>query len=851
LFANAGMVQFKDVFTGRERRDYRRAVTVQKCIRISGKHNDLEAVGPSPRHHTFFEMLGNFSFGDYFKEEAISFAWDFLTKDVGLAKERLVCTYFKGDQGVPADETARTLWKKISGFGDDRVRGLGRDDNFWSMGDTGPCGPCSEIYYYNGPRVDVDAFGSEQAPDGTGWAEIWNLVFMQFERRSKGGAFEPLPAPSIDTGAGFERLTSVVQGVTSTYATDLLSPLVELAAELAGKRYAGGSTPDEISMRVIADHARTTAFMIAEGVLPDRSEREYVLRRVMRRAVRHGHRLGIREPFLHRVALKVVELMGEFYPELGERRELIASISEAEEVRFRQTLERGLVLLDERTEGLQGKVFPGRDAFVLYDTYGFPIDLTEVILAERGIAIDKPGYDAALDEARKKSEFKPLTPAIETVYREALEQVPDKNVRFTGYERTEDQAPIVAIVKGGALVEAASEGEEAEIVVAHTPFYGEAGGQVGDTGRIVTANGELAVEDTQKPVAGIVVHRGKVVRGTLTRGEVAVLAVDAVRRDRIRKNHSATHLLHWALRQVLGPQAQQKGSVVGPDRLRFDFTHASGMTADQIARVEDLVNERVFKNVPVNTDVMSMSEARAKGAMMIFEEKYGDTVRMLGMAESIELCGGTHVAATGDIGLFKILSEQGISAGVRRIFATTGTGSLGYLRELEDTIERAARAAKASSAQLVEKVEKLVAGERALQRKVDELERKLASGGGGGIDALLGRAREISGVRVLGVRTEVGDRAALRELAEQLRDRLGDSVVLVGSVADDKATLVLTVAKGLTGRYKAGELIRPIAAIVGGSGGGRPDMAQAGGTDVARLDQAIEAVYSGVAGQQS
>ena len=849
LFANAGMVQFKDVFTGRERRDYRRAVSVQKCIRISGKHNDLEAVGPSPRHHTFFEMLGNFSFGDYFKEDAIAFAWDFLTKDVGLAKERLVCTYFKGEAGVPPDETARALWKKISGFGDDRVRGLGMSDNFWSMGDTGPCGPCSEIYYYNGPRVDLDAFGSEQAPDGTGWAEIWNLVFMQFERKSKGGAFEPLPAPSIDTGAGFERLTSVVQGVTSTYATDLLNPLVQLAAELSGKRYKGGSTPDEISMRVIADHARTTAFMIAEGVLPDRSEREYVLRRVMRRAVRHGHRLGIREPFLHQVALKVVELMGEFYPELTERRELIASVSEAEEVRFRQTLERGLLLLDERLENLEKGSFPGRDAFVLYDTYGFPVDLTEVILDERGIKLDRAGYEAALDEARKKSEFKSQDQAVETVYREALEQVPDQNVRFTGYERTEDQAPIVAIIKGGALADAASEGDQVEVVTAHTPFYGEAGGQVGDAGRIVTASGELAVEDTQKPVADIVVHRGKVVRGVLQRGDRAELLVDVARRDKIRKNHSATHLLHWALRQVLGPQAQQKGSVVGPDRLRFDFTHSSAITPEQLVKVEDLVNERVLKNVPVRTDVMSMSEARSKGAMMIFEEKYGDSVRMLGMAESLELCGGTHVGATGDIGLFKILGEQGISAGVRRIVATTGTGSLGYLRDLEATIERAARAAKASSGQLVEKVEKLAAGERALQRKVDELERKLASGGGGGIDALLGRAREISGVRVLGVRTEVGDRAALRELAEQLRDRLGDSVVLVGSVADEKANLVLTVAKALTGRFRAGDLIRPIAAIVGGSGGGRPDMAQAGGTDVARLDQAIEAVYTGVAAQ--
>jgi alanyl-tRNA synthetase len=848
MFANAGMVQFKDVFTGRERRDYKRAVTIQKCIRISGKHNDLEAVGASPRHHTFFEMLGNFSFGDYFKEEAIVFAWEFLTKDIGLSRDRLICTYFKGEGGVEADETAQKLWKKISGFGDDRVRGLGMSDNFWAMGDTGPCGPCSEIYYYNGPSVDLDAFGSEQSPDGTGWAEIWNLVFMQFERKTAGGAFDKLPAPSIDTGAGFERLTSVLQGKTSNYDTDLLRPIVELAAELSGKKYQGSDRPDDVSMRVIADHARTTAFLIAEGVTPDRTAREYVLRRVMRRAVRHGHRLGIRNPFLHRAALEVVELMGAHYPELVERRALIESVAEAEEVRFRQTLERGLTLLDERIETLEERVLPGKDAFELYDTYGFPLDLTEVICGERGIAVDVPGYDAALEQARKRSEFKSHGAAVETVYREALARVPGGSVKFTGYERTEDSSKIAAIVKDGALAESAKEGDAAELVALSTPFYGEAGGQVGDTGTIETASGAFQVEDTQKPVAGIVVHRGRVVRGTLRTGEEASLKVDVSRRDRIRKNHSATHLLHWALRQVLGSQAQQKGSVVGPDRLRFDFTYGSQVLPEQIAKVEDLVNERILKNLPVETNVMTMSEARSKGATMIFEEKYGDVVRMLGMGESLELCGGTHVRATGDIGLFKILGEQGIAAGVRRIFATTGDGSLTYVRELEGTIDRASRAAKATSGQLIEKVEKLVAGERALQRRIEELERKLATGGGGGgIDALIGRAREIAGVRVLGVRSEVLDRAALRELAEQLRDRLGNSIVLVGSAADDKAQLVLTVAKPLVGRYKAGDLIRPIAAIVGGSGGGRPDMAQAGGTEVGRLDQAIEAVYESVA----
>jgi alanyl-tRNA synthetase len=853
LFVNAGMVQFKDVFTGREKRPYQRATSSQKCIRISGKHNDLEAVGPSPRHHTFFEMLGNFSFGDYFKPEAIEFAWEFVTKVIGLPKERLACTYFKGEQGIPADEQARDIWKKITGFGDDRVRGLGMADNFWQMGETGPCGPCSEIYFYNGPKVDVASFGEDQTPEGIGWIEIWNLVFMQFERSlgADGAAkLETLPAPSIDTGAGLERLTSVVQGKLTTYDTDVLRELVERAAKLAAKRYGSSSSPDDVSMRVIADHARTTAFLIADGVVPDRTGREYVLRRVMRRAIRHGHRLGIEKPFLHEVADAVVETMGEAYPELRERRASIASVTLAEEERFRETIERGLGLLEERfTElGKTGnKVLAGRDAFRLYDTFGFPLDLTEVICAERGLSVDQAGYDAALAEARERSEFKSQDQAVEAVYREALAKVPGGSVRFLGYEMDSASSKIVALVRGGALVPKAESGDDVEVVTEATPFYGEAGGQAGDLGTIAGASGaRVAVSDTQKPLAGIVVHRGKLEAGSLAVGDTVELLVDVPRRERTRKNHSATHLLHWALRQVVGTHAQQKGSLVGPDRLRFDFTHGKPLTPEELARIEELVNERTLGNHPVKTEVLSMDQARARGAMMIFEEKYGDVVRLLSMAESMELCGGVHARATGDIGLFKIVSEQGVAAGVRRIIAVTGEGALAYVRELEATLGRAAKLVKTTPAALGDKLEKVLLHERTLEKQVEELERKLMTGAGGGVDGMLGKARELGGVKVLGVRSPVADRGALRELAEKLRDRLGDSIVLVGSEAEGKAQLVLTVSKSLTSRFRAGDLIRPIAEIVGGSGGGRPDMAQAGGTDPTRLDEAIEAVYAGI-----
>jgi alanyl-tRNA synthetase len=849
-FANSGMVQFKDVFTGREQRSYRRAASSQKCMRVSGKHNDLENVGPSPNHHTLFEMLGNFSFGDYFKEKAITYGWEFVTRVLGLAPERLATTYLRGDDQLPADTEARDLWRRIAGLPEERIIGCGPEDNFWRMGDHGPCGPSSEIFYWKGEGpVDVSRFGQDAAPDGSGWVEIWNLVFMQFERKPD-GSLDPLPAPSVDTGMGLERVTCIQQGKTSGYDTDLLRPLVDKVAELSGKPYGASMSPDDISMRVIADHARATAFLIADGVMPDRAGRAYVLRRVMRRAIRHGHRLGIARPFLHEVALEVVALLGDHYTELRERRDLIASVAEQEEVRFRETIERGLGLLEQAFErmGARGeRVLPGEDAFRLYDTFGFPLDLTQVICAERGYDVDTAGYEQALDEARKRSEFKGVELAVESVYRGALERVAKGRVDFTGYERDEDSSEIVALIAEGALVERVNEGVRAELVTNRTPFYGEAGGQAGDQGLIRFADGVFVVEDTQKPLDGLVVHRGVVQSGSLALGANVTLVVDAARRNATRRNHSATHLLHYALRKVVGPQAQQKGSLVGPDRLRFDFTYGSALTEEQLGAIEDTVNELVVENHTVRTQVLPLDQARTLGAMMIFEEKYGSTVRMLTMGPSTELCGGTHARATGDIGLFKILQEQGVAAGVRRILATTGLGSLSYVRGLEETLARASRVAKTGGADLVEKVERLVAHQKTLERQLEEAQRRWMQGGGGGADSMISGARDVGGVRVLGVKTEVTDRSALRELAEQLRDKLGDSVVLVASEHEGKVQLVLTVAKGLTGRYKAGDMIRGIAQVVGGTGGGRADMAQAGGSDVSRLDEAVAAIYDSVA----
>ncbi|MBL9023355.1 MAG: alanine--tRNA ligase [Myxococcales bacterium] len=852
MFVNAGMVQFKDVFTGKDKRAYTRAASSQKCIRISGKHNDLENVGVTARHHTFFEMLGNFSFGDYFKEEAIAYAWEYLTKVLDLPRERLVVTVFKGEEGLPADDEAAEIWRKVTGFGDDRILRLGKEDNFWSMGDTGPCGPCSEIHFFHGNDPDVGRFGEEPRIDGLGWTEIWNNVFMQFDRAEKGGALAPLPATGIDTGMGLERIACAVQGVTSNYDTDLLRTLVEEAARVAKKSYRASTSDDDVSMRVIADHARTTAFLIAEGIMPDKAHREYILRRVMRRAIRHGERLGIERPFLHEVALKVVDLMGDTYPELAERRELIARVAEDEEVRFRITLRRGLKLLDERFGELRSqgsRVLLPEVAADLYTTYGFPLDLTEVIARESNFELD---IESATKLTKGEGAEGPINAdaALDPIYHVVKGEVGD--VTFTGYEREDGESEVLAIVlltREGervkrVLVDRADAGAEVEIVVRKTPFYSESGGQVGDKGAIRTnAGARLEVTDTQRPLAGLVLHHATLREGSLSKGEGVRLEVDHELRSATRRNHSATHLLHWALKVVLGSHALQKGSRVGPDMLRFDFAHNKALTREEIERIEDLVNKKVLTNEPVMTEVLPIDEAKKRGAVAIFEEKYGDVVRVLTMTkDSVELCGGTHARALGDIGLFKIESDASVAAGVRRIFAATGENALRQVRETEREVLRAKQVMK-SGGDLADKIQKLLAHERELEKKVAELERKVLEGGsGGGIDGMLAGARDVEGVKVLALRAPDGTQpAALRELAEKLRDKLGEnSAVMIGAAAGDKAQLCVMVSKAATSRLRAGDLVREVAKKIGGSGGGRPDMAQAGGPDVASLDAAVQ-----------
>ncbi len=845
MFANAGMVQFKDVFTGKEERPYSRATSSQKCIRISGKHNDLENVGVTARHHTFFEMLGNFSFGDYFKRDAIQFAWDYFVDTLSLDPDRIVVTVFGGEDGfAPADDEAGAIWKDVTGFPSERIIRCGAKDNFWQMGDTGPCGPCSEIHYCLGlDDVDPRTFGDEPAADGRGWFELWNLVFMQFERHADGSMID-LPAPSIDTGAGLERIAVVKQGVLSNYDTDLLRPIVDLAAEISGKPYEGAQSEDDISMRVIADHARTTAFLISEGVFPDKDGRPYVLRRVMRRAIRHGHRLGIVEPFLHHCALLVADIMGDIYPQLVEHRALIEQIAQQEEERFRRTLDRGLQLIAENDEWVhQGNVrsLPGKVAFRLYDTYGFPVGLQEVIGREQGFKVDQEGFDHELEQARLRSQGSKVgSSAVAEVYSEIAQQI--GAVEFLGYDAEGAQSEVLALVADGDSVEELRKGSSGEIITRATPFYAEQGGQVGDRGSIEASGARFEVEDTQKPIEGLIVHSGRVVSGAFKTGAKVDLQVDHALRSATRRNHSATHLLHWALRKVVGDTAAQKGSLVGPDRLRFDYSGSRPLDASEIERIEDLVNARVLENTDITTDTLPMDEAKNRGAIGIFEEKYGDVVRMLTIGPSLELCGGTHAARTGDIGLFKVLSETGLAAGVRRIEATTGLNALEHLRRVEAELTGTAALLKAPAHQLRDRVGRLVEQQREAQREIDRLKRSLMSGGSTDLSA---QAREVDGARVLGATVELGDAGALRDMADQLRDKLAPAVVLLGSPSKDgkKALLVCSVSKGLTDRYRAGDIVKAAASVVGGNGGGRADFAQAGGPDPTKLAAAVTKVY--------
>ncbi|MFC2992297.1 alanine--tRNA ligase [Halomonas tibetensis] len=826
LFTNAGMVPFKDVFLGRDPRPYMRATSSQRCVRAGGKHNDLDNVGYTARHHTFFEMLGNFSFGDYFKRDAIRFAWTFLTETLGLPKEKLWVTVHV------SDDEAEAIWKQEMGIDPDRFSKLD-EDNFWQMGDTGPCGPSSEIFYDHGPEVWGGPPGSPEE-DGDRYIEIWNLVFMQFDRDAA-GTLNPLPKPSIDTGMGLERIAAVMQGVHSNYEIDLFQNLLASAA-----RHTGHADTRNPSLRVIADHIRSCAFLITDGVLPSNEGRGYVLRRIIRRAVRHGHKLGAKGDFFHKLVGALDAEMGGAYPELREARHQIERVLLKEEEQFARTLEHGMGLLEEALAGLDGEVLPGETVFKLYDTFGFPYDLTADVCRERGVTLDEIGFERALEAQRERAR---AASQFGADYGAALDL--EGETTFTGYDRLEDIAKVTAIVdrEGNVLTGLAPE-QRGLVVLDRTPFYGESGGQVGDTGYLHLSGGaRFLVTDTQKQ-SGHHLHHGVLLEGELAVGDEVRPEVSAELRGATIRNHSATHLMHKALRLVLGDHVAQKGSLVTPERLRFDFSHFEAMTPEQLAEVERLVNEQILANAATRIEQMTLDQAKARGAAALFEAKYADDVRVLTIGAddfSIELCGGTHVARSGDIGCFHIVSEQGIASGVRRIEAITGEGALDWFREQEARLLRIGERLKAKPEQVEERVESLVERNRTLEKELERLKGKLASAAG---SDMLGQATEVGGIKVLATRLEGVSAKELRGVLDQLKNKLGSGIIVLG-VADKEAgkvSLIAGVTDDLTGRVKAGELVNHVASQVGGKGGGRADMAQAGGSDVGALRGALESV---------
>jgi alanyl-tRNA synthetase len=834
LFVNAGMNQFKDVFTGREQRPYQRAVTVQKCVRAGGKHNDLDNVGFTPRHHTLFEMLGNFSFGDYFKDDAITWGWEFLTEVVGLPGSRLCVTVYSGEgEDAPPDDEAYELWARY--VPRERIYRCSSKDNFWQMGDTGPCGPCSEIHIYGSgdapPHAGVP--GKGPAHEDKLYLELWNLVFMQYEKHPD-RSMTKLPKPSIDTGSGLERVAAGAGGFDSNYGTDLLAPLVDTAKRLAG----GAGDHGEAPFRVIADHARATAFLIADGVFPEKTKREYVLRRIMRRAIRHGTEVGLDEPFFHVVTAKVVEMFGDVYPELPARAATIEEVVRTEEEAFRRTLDRGLKRLRAAIAS-EGKVTPAVAAD-LYDTYGFPIDLTGVIAAEHGLQVDEAAAEEAL-RARQAEGGRGADlggdAAVGDVYFDLHRRVGD--TEFVGYDVTDAPGRVVAIVSAGKPVTEAGQGSTVEVVLDRSPMYGESGGQIGDTGVIEGDGLRIEIADAIKPVGGLVVHRGKIASGTVREGQNVHARVDVERRDAIRRNHSATHLLHLALRSELGDHVVQKGSLVAPDRLRFDFSHRAPLSDEQKRRIEAHVNRLILVNAPTDTEVMAPDRAREAGAIGLFGEKYGDAVRVVRIGgESLELCGGTHVRRSGDIGSFAIVGEGGIAQGVRRVEAVTGMGAVQHLQHLTRVTHDAMAELHAGTPdEVLARIDKLQADLRAKDREIDNLQRKLATGGAAGADEVV----EVKGVKLLAKRVPVGDAKAVRAAADTLRQRLGSGVVVLGAETAGKATLLVAVTKDLEPRVHAGKLVGALAAHVDGRGGGRPDLAQAGGPKLEGLDDALAA----------
>ncbi|MEG3758899.1 alanine--tRNA ligase [Pseudoalteromonas carrageenovora] len=824
LFNNAGMVQFKDVFLGAESRPYTRATSSQRCVRAGGKHNDLENVGYTARHHTFFEMLGNFSFGDYFKQEAIKFAWEFLTEVVKLPQEKLLVTIYHDD------EEAFEYWSKDIGLSEDRIIRIATSDNFWSMGDTGPCGPCSEIFYDHGEHIWGGPPGTPEE-DGDRFIEIWNLVFMQYNRQSD-GTMLPLPKQSVDTGMGLERISAILQGVHSNYEIDLFQGLIAAAASVTNAQ-----DMDDKSLRVVADHIRSCAFLISDGVMPSNEGRGYVLRRIIRRAVRHGNKLGAQGAFFFKLVAALIEQMGQAYPELAKQQEIIEKVLRIEEEQFGKTLERGLAILEESLSDLKGDVIPGDLVFKLYDTYGFPADLTADVARERQMTIDHKGFEECMAVQRKTAQ---QAGKFGADYNEQLKS--EKLTEFKGYDSTHHSATVVEIFAGGEAVQLLEDGQEGIVILDRTPFYAESGGQTGDTGTISVAGGEFNVTNTTK-LGNAFAHHGAV-QGRIGVNDKVDATIDDARRDSIKKNHTATHILHEALRQLLGEHVGQKGSLVQADRLRFDFSHFEAVTKDELREIERVVNDEIRRNFALNTELMAIDDAKAKGAMALFGEKYDDEVRVVTIGDySIELCGGTHVERAGDIGLFKIVSESGIAAGVRRIEAVTGADAVAYVSEQEQQLNDVAALVKGDSASVLEKVTALLEKSKGLEKQIAQLNDKLASAAGA---SLLDSIVEINGVKLLVANVEGTESKALRGMVDDLKNKIGSGVIALGVASGDKVSLIAGVTKDLTGKVKAGELVNHMASQVGGKGGGRPDMAQAGGSQPENLNVALDSVTAWV-----
>lgn len=837
LFVNAGMVQFKRVFTGDEKRDYTTAVTAQKCVRAGGKHNDLENVGYTARHHTFFEMLGNFSFGEYFKEKAIVFAWDLLINGYGFDPEKLYISIYKDD------DQAFEIWNKQVGVPAERISRLGDEDNFWAMGDTGPCGPCSEIHIDRGKEFGCDDANCAVGCDCDRWLELWNLVFMQFER-GEDGTMAPLPKPSIDTGMGLERVISVLQDVPTNYDTDLFVPIMERVGELSGKKR-GESKEVEVAMKVIADHSRSAAFLICDGVLPSNEGRGYVLRRIMRRAIRYGRSIGLTKPFLHKTVQTVFSIMDEAYPELKESAAFILNVVKNEEEKFLETLEHGMKLLEATVEDLkkqQEKVISGGVIFKLYDTFGFPVDIIQDHVKEMDITLDLDGFDAAMAEQKARSKSKKKFAGVGDAYK-PLTSAGVKTV-FKGYDAIEMKSELLIVVKDDAEVDRAGTGDKIEVVTPETVFYAESGGQAGDRGLFENDACVIEITDTVKDPSGLFIHKGKVVKGSCKKGDTFTLKVDAALRQATAANHSATHILHTALRNVLGDHVKQSGSLVTPDRLRFDFTHFSALTPEELAAIETDVNTHIIENHAVITKEMDMEEAVRSGATALFEEKYGDVVRVVSQGDfSQELCGGTHTHATGDIGLFRILSEGGIASGVRRIEAVTGLAALETVHADQTAMEKMADLLKSNKDDVVDRLETFVAEKKAVEKELAALKAQIASKS---VENVEDDIKEINGVKVLSKRVEIENPSQLRDLADKFKTRLGSGVLLLGAESNGKALLISMVTDDLTKTVKAGNIVKTAAGIVGGGGGGRPEMAQAGGTKPEFLDNALESVFETV-----